>query len=381
MAIATLGESHSRGLDQDAIAQTALHHLSTGNLALPGYEFLQQHHDLTLIEQAKVAIAMTRESNQQPEAIAVSTAPDIPAAEYDSLKDQRAKTQQDRYTEHKHELQKRYPVSITPQLKLKDDKGWYSQLRLHYYLTHDPEFVRLRDLKEWQGHLDQGAGRVALQDIRLLSAQVESLRGLGILALLDSAREVKAIDPDVLHIADCCKRCSHDIKTIFNLTISEKMTPIEVVQALLGKMGLKLTCIRRAQAADGRRGGLRIYQYQAPSDNRQSIFTQWQHRDQLATENLAAAAMAQFDPPLDINMSDQSPPGSSDPAVHLGIAQSPQAVAGLPPAIGSVVRVRQQVGEWVVAWVGSVTARLQQIGSALERVVAWDDLMQAADSS
>jgi hypothetical protein len=32
------------------------------------------------------------------------------------------------------------------------------------------------------------------------------------------------------------------------------MTPIEVVQALLGKMGLKLSCIRRAQAADGRRG-------------------------------------------------------------------------------------------------------------------------------
>jgi len=381
LAIAVLDESHFKVLDRDVIAKTALHHLSNGELTLAGYEFLQQHHDLTLIEQTKVAIGTIRQSNQQQEAIAVSIAPDIPAAEYDSLKSQRVKTLQDRYIERKHELQKRYIISVTPELKLKDDEGWYSQLLLHYYLTHDPEFVRLRDLKEWQGHLARGAGHVALQDIRLLSAQVKALHELGILTLLDSAREVKAIDPDVQHIEDCCKRCNHDIKTLFNLTISEKMTPIEVVQALLGKLGLKLTCIRRAQAADGRRGGLRIYQHQAPIDNRHSIFAQWQQRDQLATESLEITSIAQVDPPLDIDNLYQLLPGSAN-VTEQKIARS-QNAAGLPLAIGSVVRIKQQVGEWVVAWVGIATARLRQIDSALERVVAWDEstLVQVVDSS
>lgn len=383
LAIAALGHSVEL-FDRDAIAQTALQRLSSGELALPGYELLQQHHDLTLIDQAIAAITTTREHNQQAEAIAVFTAPDISATEYGSLKDQRAKTLEERYTERRHELQKRYPIAVTPELKRQDDEGWYSQLRLHYYLTHDPEFVRLRDLKEWQGHLDRGAGRIAVQDIRLLSAQVKALHGLGILALLDSAREVKAIDPDVSHIADCCKRCSHDIKTLFNLTISEKMTPIEVVQVLLGKMGLKLVCIRRAQAADGRRGGLRIYQYQEPTDDRHSIFAQWQQRDQLAVESFNTAAIANFDPPPDINSSNQSSSGSATAAGQSRTARSSNASEiATPLAIGSVVRVRRQVGAWVIAWVGSATARLRQIGSRLERVVAWDEVIaaQAADSS
>jgi hypothetical protein len=374
VAITALGQAQSPALNQDEIA-TALNHSSSGELTCPGYELLSQHHDLASIEQVKATIVAIRDYNQQQEAIAVFTAPDIAADHYASLRDQRAKTLEERHTERKHELQKRYPIVMTPQLKLKDDEGWYPQIRLHYYLTHEPEFVRLRDLKEWQGHLDRGGGRVAPQDIRLLSAQVEALRGLGIIALLDSEREVKASDSDVLYIADCCKQCSNDIKTLFNLTISEKMTPIEIIQALLGKMGLKLTCVRRAQAADGRRGGLQIYQYQEPTDDRGTIFAQWQQQDQVVTEQTITALSACFDPPLDTDRSNQSQSGSASNSNQFGAASSPATQRWLPPQIGSVVRLKQQVGEWVVTWVGSATTRLQQVANAWEYIAAWDELI------
>ncbi|NEQ28646.1 MAG: hypothetical protein F6K28_58715, partial [Microcoleus sp. SIO2G3] len=71
---------------------------------------------------------------------------------------------------------------------------------------------------------------------------------------------------------------SYDLKTVLNLTISAKMSPIEIVQALLGRLGLRLTCVGRDVAADGRRGGPRIYQYQPPNDGRETIFAEWHQR-------------------------------------------------------------------------------------------------------
>lgn len=271
-------------------------------------------------------IKTIQQTSQLSEAQAIATAPDITPTEYDRLKDQRAKTAEERHAQHKHELQIRYPIPITPELKIKDDRGWYPQLRLHYYLIHDPALVRLRDLKEWQGLLDRGNGKVALQDVRLLTAQVETLKVLGILELLKADRQVRATDPDVEQIRHRANQYRHDIKAILNLTISEKMTPIEIVQALLSKMGLKLNCISRDVAPNGRRGGARVYQYQPLEDERDRIFAQWEQRD--AMQNSVDAfhtqshpvkeristdpnpvLIAENDPPPDISISNQSESG------------------------------------------------------------------------
>lgn len=240
------------------------------------------------------------------EAQAIAMAPDITATEYDMLRDQRAKTADERYAQHKHELQRRYPIPVTPELKLKDDAGWYAQLRLHYYLTHDPALVRSRDLHEWQGHLDRGAGKVALQDVRLLTAQVETFKVLGILDLLDPGREVRAGDSEIEGIRHRAVQYRQDIKAILNLTVSEKMTPIEVVQALLGKLGLKLTCTGRDVAADGRRGGVRVYQYQLPEDERDTVFALWLERDTVGLN-------VDDDPPPDISVNYEGVKGSNLP--------------------------------------------------------------------
>ena len=369
-----------------AVTQTLQEDLLKGVLQFPGVEYLQWQHNEMLAELVTQDIKGVQEQSRLNEAVAIATAPDITPPEYDSLKDQRAKTTDERYAQHKHELQRRYPIPVTPALKIKDDEGWYAQLRLHYYLTHDPAFVRLRDLKEWQEHIDRGGGKIALQDVRLLTAQVETFKVLGLLDLLDAARQVRATDADVGQIQHQANHYRHDIKAVLNLTISEKMTPIAVVQALLGKLGLKLTCIGRDVADDGRRGGVRIYQYQPPDDDRDIIFTQWQQRDAIAQAKQAAAELVPapvpastvvFDPPPDICSSDKALSGSRETPSSLRSPNADGLVAESqlskeqhdrpsPIQVGSLVQRVNQACAWLVMRLEAATASLKQLHGAWE---------------
>ncbi len=271
-------------------------------------------------EAAEVVAAMTQiqSTNRHREATAIAGSPDLTASEYDQLKDKRAKTTNERHTQQKYELHQRYGIAVTPDLKLKDDEGWYAQLRLHYYLTHDPAYLRLRDLQEWQRQCDRGNGKISLQDVRLLTAQVETLKVLGILAVLDPGREVRATDADIERLRHQAIQFRQDIKTILNVTISPQMTAIAIVQVLLSKLGIKLHCIGRDLAPNGKRAGIRVYQFLSPEDDRDHIFAQWQQRDQLSVQTSLIqpeepATWAQFiptDPPPDTLNSDQSFAGS-----------------------------------------------------------------------
>ncbi|MFM7425101.1 MAG: plasmid replication protein, CyRepA1 family [Elainella sp.] len=298
--------------------------LTQGVLEIPGYEFLDQHHPRQQTEQVLAGIAEARQQQQIQEALAVSEAAELPAFNYTQIREQRSKTWEEQCLLQKYELQQRYAIAVTPELKLQDDQGWFQQLQIHYYLTHDPALVRLRDYQEWQGHLERGDGKLALQDVRLLTAQVEALKRLGVLEFLNPDREIRASDGDVQQLTSYSIQYHRDLKTLFNLTLSDRMTPIEILQALLSRLGLKLTCIRRDQAADGRRGGPRVYQYRPPKDHRQLVFTQWQQRDQIKTSeqccpsqlpgtNQTVAKIPEespFDPPPDIEQNNLSQTGS-----------------------------------------------------------------------
>jgi hypothetical protein len=290
---------------QETIPQPLQQDLISGAVQIPGFEFLEQNHSKSAITATWTDISAVRQLRQNQEAIAISSAPEIASTDYQALKEQRSKTWQDHCTVQKYELQRKYAVPVTSELKLKDDEGWFTQLRLHYYLLHSPSLVQSRDYREWQGHLERGNGKIALQDVRLLTAQVEALRTLNLLEFLHPNREVRATDADVQNIYKHCVQYSEDFKTLFNLTFSNRMKPIEIIQALLGKLGLKLACVRRDQATDGRRGGLRVYQYQPTTDTRELIFAQWQHRDQLNGKT-----ETEFDPPLDITNLNKSESGS-----------------------------------------------------------------------
>jgi hypothetical protein len=162
---------------------------------------------------------------------------------------------------------------------LKDEQGWYQKLLLHYYATHDPMFVQVRDLQEWRSHLERGGGKVALQDVNLLTAQVELLKAIGAVSLLDVARRTRVTDQEIQRMAEIGKTHRQDIRLLFGIKLTEKTPPMTFVQALLAKMDVKLTCVSRDRMEDGRRGGLRVYRYFEPEDNRGEIFQEWELRD------------------------------------------------------------------------------------------------------
>ncbi|HIK15844.1 MAG TPA: hypothetical protein IGS53_11260 [Leptolyngbyaceae cyanobacterium M33_DOE_097] len=47
----------------------------------------------------------------------------ISSTECEQLKDRQGKDEGERHAQHKHELQSRHSVPITPELKIKDDAG------------------------------------------------------------------------------------------------------------------------------------------------------------------------------------------------------------------------------------------------------------------
>jgi hypothetical protein len=338
-------------------------------------------HDAAAAELVTQNIKRIQEQSRLQEALAIAIAPDITPTEYDNLRDQRTKTTNERYAQYRHELQRRYPIPVTPELKVKDDEGWYAQLRLHYYLTQNSAFVQLRDLKEWQGYLQRGDGKVALQDVRLLTAQVETLKVLGVLALLDPERQIRAIDADIQQLCQHARQYCHDIKAVLNLTISPRMTPIEVVQALLSKLGLKLNCVGRDVAPNGRRAGTRVYQYQPPEDGRESIFAQWQQRDAVQLEfsalqvlsfapetnhqALQVAAIESSDPPPDKYTAYSSPAGS--PAPPATVSEEVATEKRLPRIyVGSIVKRLHQACYWVVTQLRGAAVELKQMHGGVE---------------
>ncbi len=290
--------------------------LTQGVLQITGYEFLEQHHPRQQTDQVLVGIAEARQQQQSQEALAISAAPDLAATGYAQIKDQRTKTWEESCLVQKYELQQRYAISVTPDLKLQDDRGWFHQLQLHYYLIHNPALVRLRDYQEWQGHLERGQGKIALQDVRLLTAQVEAFKRLGILEFLAPEREIRASDADVQQLTTYSLQYQRDLKTLFNLTISDRMTPIEILQSLLSRLGLKLACIRRDQAADGRRGGLRVYQYRPPQDRRFLVFAEWQKRDQFELIELKPELKPEFNQSTPEQISERFKPNISQSTIE-----------------------------------------------------------------
>jgi hypothetical protein len=272
---------------QIPVTEQMQHDLVSGALQIPGFEFLGWRHNEQDAERVAQLIAAIRTRNQTAEAIAVSDSPEITSEEYNEIKEQVNQTTQKRNSRCKHELQKRYATTnITPELKLKDDDGWYAQLRLHYYLTRDPDYVRLHDMQELEEHLERGNGKIAIQDVKLLTAQVEALRMFRVLEFLKPGEKIRATDELVQFIAARALECREDVKTLFGITVTEKQAPMAISQALLGKIGLKLTCTGRDVAADGRRGGPRVYKYFPPEDDRNTIFAEWEKRDQSMLQTL-----------------------------------------------------------------------------------------------
>lgn len=231
-------------------------------------------------EQAQII----KQENRLASAEAVTHAKNISFSEAQALEDKRSKTPDELNALRKYQLEETYGVPVTPELVLKDSDGWLPKIRLHYYLTYDSEFVRNRDKNHLANHKERGKGKVCPQDLRLLTAQVEALKKLGLTYFFNSELEFRGTDPEVIAFTSRVKQCRQDVKDFLGISINPNAQPMEVVQYILrGKLGFTLKCIRQERSpgsdARGRRKRVRVYQFQFPTDGRGAIFEAWHLRD------------------------------------------------------------------------------------------------------
>ncbi|MBW4495740.1 MAG: DUF3854 domain-containing protein [Oscillatoria princeps RMCB-10] len=201
-----------------------------------------------------------RDAGWEEEALAVTSAPDISSSDCERLQDKRTRTETERHSEEKYRLKSRYG-EVSKTVKKLNDQKWYSQIRLHYLLSlADWGQVQSADRKQLAGARERGSGEVYIPDLRLNSAKIAILRALGVERFLTGEGEFTQTSPEVVGLAQKCLAYRRDIKSALNLAISEKMSPIRILQNVLGILGLRLTGKQRRVAGDSHRRE-RVYRF------------------------------------------------------------------------------------------------------------------------
>ncbi|KYC42208.1 DNA primase [Scytonema hofmannii PCC 7110] len=222
-----------------------------------------------------------KRQNQLTLATAVANARDIDYLEYDQLLTKHSLTNEERHKINKYVLRQRYGIEVTPELKLRDDKGYYCQLLSHYYLTHESEYFHLKDKQEFHQQLSWGNGKVFLPDLKNYTLKIEALRALGMLKFLQSERKFTENDADLILLKNISLQCSKHIRRTLGINIEmgkKSVSAIRILERLLKLLGLKLKRIDNE-----------VYQINLETlyDERQKIFTVWHQRDELMLLNIS----------------------------------------------------------------------------------------------
>jgi hypothetical protein len=230
-------------------------------------------------KEIKRKIKDIKQQNQLAAANSVATAKDINYVEYEQLLTKHSLSNAERHQVNKYILRQRYGIVVTPQLKLQDEKGYYGQLLIHYYLTHESEYFHVKDQQEWSQQLLWGEGKVFLPDLRTYTLKVEAMRALGIMQFLEIERVFTENDADLIWLKNVAIQSSRHIKRALGIDLvrgKESVAGIKLLNRLLSLLGLKLQ-----QVNDGYKIDLETL-----NDGRDKIFTVWQHRDDLMLTSL-----------------------------------------------------------------------------------------------
>jgi hypothetical protein len=236
--------------------------------------------------------------NQVEEAVAVAEADDIDREEFEKLEQQRSKTDAERHQEEKHRLKEKYKTEVTPELRQLDQDRWYGKIQLEYLLTHNPDFILMRDRKNIDSQLKNGDGQLCLQDVRQFMCKVTVHKLLNTLQFCDPTKEWSNKSPEILEFAGKALKFAADIKTFTGIKVSPKKVaenPIGVVDSFLGQLGLKFAGLPQRRVGGER---VRFYKFggaasanvfdragnkvKEPEGLRAQIFEAWQKRDELA---------------------------------------------------------------------------------------------------
>ncbi|MGK7951561.1 MAG: plasmid replication protein, CyRepA1 family [Xenococcaceae cyanobacterium] len=245
-----------------------------------GYEVTNfKEEDKNLEQVINANLNQTRQENYQAENKAISDAETPSPEKLQELNNKRALTPTERRIERKGNLAQRYGVEVTPDLVEKDDKGWYNQLTLHYYLTVGNIYLAQRDQQSLSKLTANSKGFAFKPDInkRTLSAKVKALEVLDIEQFLNPLAQFTA--NSLAGWLEKMIQYRYEILMFLGVRIHPtKDTAIGVAQRILKKLGLKLKYLStRGSRSDKQR----VYRgCQLDPDGREAVFASWLARDE-----------------------------------------------------------------------------------------------------
>lgn len=271
-----------------------------------GQRLIEVHENAEIGKPIKGALKAVRDRSYMEKREAIAAAADVTDAQFAKLDAKKSKTPDERNQHRKGKIQRKYGgrITVDPALVERDDSGWHGQIALHYLLTVGRCFTEMRDRKVTEKAHAEGQ-RVWLPDYtnKVKSLQVAALERLGVGRLLEGDRQFDKDDGDLLDIAKKCKANAWQVKAILGVWIGEKMTPIQVAQTLLRKLGLKLRYLGRVGPRGQRQriygGVVSIHPFVSTppnssyideyGDGRAEVWEAWMERDRAALEALEAA--------------------------------------------------------------------------------------------
>jgi hypothetical protein len=229
----------------------------------------------------KIRMKTMRIHLNSQEAKAVATSKAISHKTYEYLLKKSSLTEEESHQVAHYELKQRYGVNVTPQLKLLDDQGYYSQLLLHYALTADFKSLPLPLLFP-------------------LMQTVTLFKSLRIQEYLNPNQEFSETDEALHQLTNLTHQYSQKIQQMTGLRLDDKrmnqsLSGIKALSKLLRLLGLKLKRVRFLKNEQGTRIGIYQIDPESWNDGRHEIFTVWQQRDANFLEHSQAYLNSQLE--------------------------------------------------------------------------------------
>ncbi len=213
---------------------------------------------------------------------AIANAEDLGHRDYQYLTNKRFLTDLERAQVEKYTLQQRYGVTVTPELKLKDDKGYYGQLLTHFYLLNHQQYLPQSIYLVWDRDAETRPDKVFLPDANHHILKIQGLLALGIINFLEPDRQLQLTDPDLVSLKRISYLCSQHIKRAIGIDMPNynngEVNPISILNRFLQLLGLKVQPIQ----SGSKKSDKVIIGYQLDrsllDDGRTEIFKIWQHQ-------------------------------------------------------------------------------------------------------
>lgn len=234
-----------------------------------------------MVESATEAIETAKATNYATERQGKMNASNPNDIEFAALKKKTAKTKGERNQESKGLLCRRYLTeNITDDLIIKDDKGWYPQIQLHYYLTIGNKHLSQRDNAKLDSLAPDSQPFKPDGNRSCLSAKVKALQALRIEQFF--GEDLIFTDDSLRQWHNQLLSCRLHVKELLGITISPTSHPVRAAQQLLRKLGFKLSYLDRIRIDK-----ILVRRYRGVDcslDARLEVMQRWLDRDNHAVE-------------------------------------------------------------------------------------------------